>query len=421
MKIKRFFAKDIRQAIKQVKEDLGADAVILSNKNVDGGVEIVAARDYDEQQIQASLQRQKPQPPAAPRRERLTDSTVNHSRAANQNARRYQAPKVEQKNSSPRRAVKPEIEWSQEPALVEMKKELSEIRKVIDIHLSQAEWASSAQINPVRIELLKRLRDVGISKELSMESVSQAGGEDSVEDAYSRVQGRLANQLPVSDDRLLDQGGVIALVGPTGVGKTTTIAKLAARFRMKHGPEQVALVSTDHYRIGAHEQLTTYARILGVPVRSASSPEELDDILNSFLDRKLVLIDTAGLGQRDDRIAQQQTLFEACHAQITSYLVLSATTQTRGIEEAIRAFSGFNPRYSILTKIDEACSLGAAVSALISSQLGLAWVTDGQQVPEDLHRAHANRLINQCFSLYKSDYNSEDDLNYEAWVAQANV
>jgi flagellar biosynthesis protein FlhF len=418
MKIKRFFAPDMRQAIKMVREELGSDAVILSNKNVEGGVEIVAARDYDEQQIQVGLQQQEKK--RVIREEAKIESFSKPVRQQPPMQNRVTAivkKPLPIKNEAPRQ----KIEWSQEPALVEMKQELKQIRRVIDARLSESDWVSGARANPVRIELLKRLRNVGFSTEVSLEVVGCLNEQDDTESGLRRMQQRLANQLPIANDNFLEHGGVVALVGPTGVGKTTTIAKLAARYRLKYGSKQIALVTTDNYRIGAFEQLSTYGRILGVPVRAASTPEELDNVLNSFIDRKLVLIDTAGMGPRDNRLSQQFALFNECQTAIKSYLVLSAATQTKGLDEAIRIFHGFDPQSCILTKTDEAFSLGAAVSSLIKSQLPLAWITDGQQVPEDLHMAHPNRLLNECFSTENSDYNSADTFNYEAWVAQANV
>lgn len=420
MKIKRFFAQDMRQAIKMVREELGPDAVILSNKNVEGGVEIVAARDYDEQQIQARLQQQEkkrviPKPPPV--------SVKPFAKSPLPKATMHAADRLDVKKptAARREPVRQRIEWSQEPALVEMGQELKQIRKVIDARLSESDWLNGARTNPVRVDLLKRLRNMGLSTALSLETVNCLDEQDEIEQGLKKAQLRLANQLPIAEESLLEHGGVVALVGPTGVGKTTTIAKLAARYQLKYGSRQIALVTTDNYRIGAYEQLSTYGRILDVPVRAASTPEELDNVLNSFIDRSLVLIDTAGMGQRDNRLSQQFALFNECQTAIKSYLVVSAATQTRGLDEAIETFRGFNPQSSILTKTDEAFSLGAAISSLIKSQLPLAWITDGQQVPEDLHIARPKRLLNECFSAEDSDYNSSDNFNYEAWVAQANV
>lgn len=206
------------------------------------------------------------------------------------------------------------------------------------------------------------------------------------------------------------------------MGKTTTIAKLAARFRMKHGPREIALITTDNYRIAAYEQLTTYGRILDVPVRIASGLDELHQHLDTFYDRKLVLIDTAGMGPRDLRLMEQINLFSKVSIPIKSCLVISAASQLRTMQEAMDAFRGFSPEACILTKIDEAAQAGASLSAVIENRLPVAFVCDGQQVPEDLHHARKGMILDWCLS---DDETRDTDVNrpfsYEDWIIQANV
>jgi flagellar biosynthesis protein FlhF len=181
------------------------------------------------------------------------------------------------------------------------------------------------------------------------------------------------------------QGGVVALVGPTGVGKTTSVAKIAARYAMRHGYDQVALVTTDSYRIAAHEQLRTYARILGVPVRVANDADELRTTLDNLADRSLVLIDTAGMSQRDRRLAEQFHTLVTGAPTVQTYAVLAANTQPGGLDETVHAFRGAELDGCVLTKIDESTSLGPALSTIIEQSLPLAFLSDGQRVPEDLH------------------------------------
>ncbi len=239
-----------------------------------------------------------------------------------------------------------------------------------------------------------------------------------IESAFRKAQDILVNVLPVAHDNLLDYGGVAVLVGPTGVGKTTTIAKLAAQFILKHGPRQVALITTDNFRIAAHDQLNTYGRILDVPVRVANDAEQLRSLINGFADKRLILIDTAGMSPRDQRLAEQINTLQHHDLPIKSYLVMSAATQYKAIREVIDAFQIFQPAAGILTKLDEAVSKGAAVSALIEQRLPLAFVTDGQQVPEDLHSAAARTLIEQCVAELGQEYEYNTDINYDDWVAQ---
>ncbi|HXK58245.1 MAG TPA: flagellar biosynthesis protein FlhF, partial [Gammaproteobacteria bacterium] len=295
MKIKRFFASDIRQALRQMRESLGPDAVILSNKAVDGGVELVAARDYDETAF-AGQQSGKPdsgEPPAH-----------NESR---------KRPAEVAENSPRPQIARAQVEWSQDPILVEMRREMKALRRMMENQLSELTWHEMGNRQPIRRELLRRLMALDISPDICAQLVERVQDFDNPDQAWRRALHLLAGELPIAGDSMIDEGGVIALVGPTGVGKTTTIAKLAARYVLRHGHRSLALVTTDSYRIGAQEQLTTYARILDVTVRSASTPEELNVALNALSDKRLVLVDTAGMSQRDVRLSEQLSLIDSGH------------------------------------------------------------------------------------------------------------
>lgn len=452
MKIKRYFAPDIRQAIRMVREEQGPDAVILSNRKVDGGVEIVAARDFDEQLL---LNRAKSEPRGEPAgaeasgkaeadakrraegafREALGKSpaVADMRRPVPQMTKREDrgVPAAENPVSRPRQEcmdtaavrppepVKPGVDAE---AFREMQRELRQMRRMIDAHLSEAGWQNAASRNPARLELLRRFSALGFSRNISQDLAERLGGVDDLDLAWQAGQDILSRQIPLAEDNLLDYGGVVALVGPTGVGKTTTIAKLAARFRLKHGPRQIALITTDNYRIGAHEQLGTYGRILDVPVRAASSIEDLRQLLSGFYDKRLVLIDTAGMGQRDRRLAEQIALFGRAGVPVRSYLVMSAASQLRVMQEAVASFRGFSPEACILTKLDETGQLGAAVSAVVENRLPVAFVCDGQQVPEDLHVARTHLLLNRCFAERSGAEDAGAPMpSYEDWIAHANV
>jgi flagellar biosynthesis protein FlhF len=224
----------------------------------------------------------------------------------------------------------------------------------------------------------------------------------------------LSQLVPVADDDLLQQGGVVSLVGPTGVGKTTTIAKLAARFALRHGRRSVALVTTDSYRIGAHEQLRTYGRILGVPVQVASDSDELTNVLEHSGQHKLTLIDTAGVSHRDLRLSEQLATLKVGGVPIKNYLVLSATGQMSLQDDVIRSFSQAGLHGCILTKIDEAVSLGEILSVLIQHKLPIAYVSDGQKVPDNLHTARGKLLVREAVRLMQQTRKSpsEEELAY---------
>jgi flagellar biosynthesis protein FlhF len=219
------------------------------------------------------------------------------------------------------------------------------------------------------------------------------------EQAWRQALTQLCAEIPVVKNDLLDAGGTLALVGPTGVGKTTTIAKLAARFCLRHGNRHLALISADSYRIGAQEQLQNYGQILDVPVRSVTTPEALNNALHAFVDKRLILIDTAGMGQRDLKLTERLGLLSKGNHPVKSLLTLSATTQRSALTHAIRAFSIVQPIGAILTKMDEAASLGGVLSSVLDASLPLAFVTDGQRVPEDIRGAHAERLMKQAVEL----------------------
>jgi len=481
MKIKRFFASDIRQAMRMVKDELGADAVIMSNRSVDGGVEIVAARDFDEQLIHNKLQKdaaerkaQNPevkQPPlqdfaAENKSAQIISSTrkkgadgsvpprslrrdfdeylgyaekmqINRPRRLRPDPVKKPVPavsaKIEEIPDEPVPAVHEKTVMSarveesvpvarensaNDQLIKDMFQELKSLKMTMNSRLSEIGWRQNSQSNPVRVELLHRLVDMGIAKNLSMKVAGRLSNYQTIEPAFKKAQEMLVNVLPVYNDALLDYGGIAALVGPTGVGKTTTIAKLAARFILKHGPRQVALITTDNYRIAAHDQLNTYGRILDVPVRVAADAEQLRNLIDGFADKRLILIDTAGMSQRDQRLAEQIQTLQHDDLRIRPYLVMSAATQYKAMKEIIQAFQIFQPEAGILTKLDEAATKGAARSALIEQRMPLSYVTDGQQVPEDLHVASAKQLIEQCAaeSDQESDYNAI--LDYDDWVAQ---
>mgnify|MGYP000515237026 CR=1 FL=1 len=379
MKIKRFQAADVRQAIKEVRDVLGPDAVILSNNRVDGGVEIVAATDYDEAQFKRQSQTHSTEPVQSPRVE------INPAAES--------APRV-----APQAPITQNV-WSQEPTLIQMRKEISGLKDMLQNQLSDLAWKDMEHNSPVQVQLLQRYLQMGIQVDLAKKFTAQAQGVDDLELAWRQSLGKLASEIPLDDDDIITRGGIYALVGPTGVGKTTTVAKIAARCALKHGAKNVALITTDCYRIGGQEQLRTYARILGVPVRVAKTHQELGDALNDLLDRRFILIDTAGMNQRDVQLAEKFSVLKQQSSKIKNYLTVSATTQASGLNDIINTFSNLELSGCILTKTDEANSLGGAISALIRHKLPLAYVCDGQQVPEDFSLARPNTLVKQASDL----------------------
>ncbi|WJW74560.1 flagellar biosynthesis protein FlhF [Thiohalobacter sp. IOR34] len=408
MKIKRFFAADMRQALGKVRDTLGPDAVILSNRKVEGGVEIIAAVDYDEAAVRqaATPQVAEPQPAADAAGAARYQQVEAGSAASRAEAQADPGPAPAAASPGPRVA---DIQWSQDPAIVAMRNEIHELRGLLENQLAHLAWGELNRSQPLRAGLLRRLSALGLPQALCQALAGRIAGDLEPEQAWRQVLALFAEQIPVTNDDILSEGGVVALVGSTGVGKTTTVAKLAARYALRHGQRNVALITTDSYRIGAHEQLLTYGRILGMPVQVAANHEELATALKSLLDKRLVLIDTAGMSQRDLRLSEQFATLREAGIPIRSYLVMAASTQTPVLEEAVRAFGASRLDGCILTKLDEAASLGGALAVAAQQQLPLAYVGDGQRVPEDLHPARPHKLVALAASLMQQVEQETDD------------
>lgn len=407
MKIKRYFGKTIRQAIQKVREEQGPDAVILSNRKVEGGVEIVAAIDFDEVLLDADAMTQAPAaPPPAPRAAGSPASGAAPGRSfeATRAApwRTAAAASRAEPSSNARLAANVLPPTAAESTLREMRRELSGLRDLLEQQLAGLIWGEVARRNPLQAQLLRMLLKLELSPRLCQQIAAELpAATGDAQKAWRSALACLAHKLPVTDDDILTHGGVVALLGPTGVGKTTTAAKLAARYAVRHGARRVALVTTDNYRIGAHEQLRAYAKLLDIPLRVAASAAELRAVLQDLSDRRLVLIDTAGMSQRDLRLSEQFALIQAGSSTIKSYIVLAATTREAGIAEILHAYAPVRPHGCILTKVDEATGIGGVLSQLIEHRLPVAYMSDGQRVPEDLYAARAHRLVSRCVALMR--------------------
>ncbi|MGP7733934.1 flagellar biosynthesis protein FlhF [Oceanimonas smirnovii] len=442
MKIKRFFAKDMRAALAEVKEELGADAVIMSNKKVSGGIEIVAAVDDDDNTPVDKGQRP------------LTDDNVRISSQARQFipplSQQQQADSLQallnRGNTAPSpKTLAEQVDWGQPEARREpvmpspapaplfaggeksrsrqkdstkdkelnaMRQEIASIRRLLEHQVSGLMWQEVERREPVRAMVIKQLNQLGFSDGFADMLAMRVHERAAPHEAWAQIENALTELVLTGEDEIMRQGGAVALLGPTGVGKTTTIAKLAARFAARHGADQLALITTDHYRIGAHEQLQTYGRIMGVAVKQARTYEELAQALYQLRHRRLVLIDTAGMGQRDMRLNEQlDTLVGDRQIRIRNYLVLPATAQRRVLQEAVEHFRRIPLAGCILTKLDESLSLGDVLDISIQNSLPISYVTDGQRVPEDLRLAKAGELVKQAMGAVEQ---REDPYYWEA-------
>lgn len=437
----------MRSALAQVKETLGSDAVIMSNKKVTGGIEIVAAVDYDEPKPQIAAakpqagmftdlaeervtlgvkpnvkaQSQAKPAPAPDSLQALLER--QHSRMAQQTqstkseeldmpewAKGLQA-QIPQRNEpkkaefTPNRTPDsyPNNKVNSSAEMDAMKEELASIRSLLTHQVSSLMVEQKKRVDPVGAMLESKLLEAEFSPSIA-KKLSSLSEHYTPAELVASLPRSLANLLDNQGDDIVRQGGVVAFVGPTGVGKTTTVAKLAARFAAYHGSDQVALITTDHYRIGAYEQLATYGKIMGCPVKQAHDFNELEQILYQFRNRKLVLIDTAGMGQRDQRLFQQlDSLAANSRLPIRSYLVMSATGQRRVLEDAVKQFTRIPLSGAVLTKLDESISLAPALSVLIQSGLPLSYVTDGQRVPEDMQVADTLSLAKRALAALDNE------------------
>ena len=253
--------------------------------------------------------------------------------------------------------------------------------------------------DPVRTRLFQTMLNAGFSAQLTRYVLENMPQHDTYEGALDFVQRAIEKNLTtVSDENsLLDQGGVFALMGPTGVGKTTTTAKLAARFVLRHGASRVALLSTDSYRIGGHEQLRIYGKILGVSVHAVKDAQDLSLALNDLREKHVVLIDTIGMSQRDRAVSEQMAMLHAVGPSIKRLLLLNAASNGKTLDEVVGAYRDANLAGCILTKIDEAASVGHAMDVMIRRRLPLHYVSYGQRVPEDIAVPNKKLLVHRTF------------------------
>ena len=268
------------------------------------------------------------------------------------------------------------------------------MRGLIEDRFGALAFLDRLQREPAQARLTQKFLDCGFSPALVRrlaDSLPSDFGDD-----VGWAAGVLQRNLNTDEAEaaLEDQGGVYALIGSTGVGKTTSTAKLAAAFATRHGASQLGLITLDAYRVAAHEQLRAYGRILGVTVHTAHDRDSLDDLLDLLSGKKMVLIDTAGMAQRDSRT--RELLDMLSHRSIRRLLVVNAAAQGETIEDVMLAYRAASCAGVVLSKVDEAVKLGPALDALIRHKSRLVGVADGQRVPEDWHRPSAEALVQRA-------------------------
>src|ERR1700730_16188262 len=366
MKIKRYTAASMRSALAQVRAEQGPDAVILSSRRSDEGIEVIAAVDYDEA-LFADANRQRPAPI-------LGEEPVKMAKAP-----------LSPMPPAPREALA-------DAGYGAMQRELQDLRRMLETGLAGMTWSDKRLREPLKARVLEELSAMDIAPDVAMALAAFTPRRTSLENPSHIPLALLVKHLPVIQDMTCITGGITAVVGPTGAGKTTTIAKLAARWCMLHGSQDLALVSTDGYRIGAREQLSSYARILGAPLHAANNGRELAGVLDRLKSKKLILIEPGRMGPRDVRLTEQLAALKLGAARARVLLALPAQGEGHALEEIVRSFAPAAPAACLLTKVDEAASLGAVISVTLRHKLQIAYVCDGQRVPDDLHAAQQKRV-----------------------------
>jgi flagellar biosynthesis protein FlhF len=357
------------KALRLLREQLGPDAFVVSSRVAAGGVEIVASLQA------AATGRISPVAPlalAAPSPLTLVPAPA--------------AP----------------VDGGESSVL----REIHSMRGMIEEQLAGLAWNEAQKRDPMRGQLLRTLLGAGFSARLAKDLLADLPAGLNHAGGLAYIKSAMASQMPVleDEDALMNEGGVYALMGPTGVGKTTTTAKLAARCVMRFGAEKLALITTDSYRIGAYEQLRIYGQILGVAVHAVKDAGDLEGVLSSLHDKHMVLIDTVGMSQRDRAVSDQIAMLCGASRPVKRLLLLNASSHGDTLNEVVKAYrhggqaaNGTDLAGCILTKVDEATHPGGLLDIVIRHQLTIHYVSSGQKVPENLLRGNREQLIDSVF------------------------
>ena len=453
MKIRRFYGSNIRIALKQVTEEFGPDAAILSNKKVAGGVEVIAALDYDDSLVPPDLESKSPSQASSTRVQAKPERRSEMVTAEQENQTKAQAPFKSEvtrerpalKNDSVSPAMgsqighfndegisgegvnkdvvtsilpKEQLEWTLDPSLQAMKEELGLMRSMMSEQLKGIGWHQFADRNPLAAMIMRRLTKLGLDSEFLNSVLPHVKQQTDAECAWQQVLAIIAKSLPVVNGEPMENGGVFAFMGPAGVGKTTTIAKLAARYVIKHGTASVALITTDNYRISAQEQLSTFGRILQIPAAKVTEHQSLASLLKKFADKKLILIDTAGMSSADQALVKQLEMIKTCGRPVHKFLLMSASSQGAVLQQSLNLFSAYQPDGIIVTKLDEAASLGDVLSVVTKAHIPVAYTSDGQRIPEDIRMARSHHLVSKAVWLANKYTKNADDWTLAQTIEQ---
>jgi flagellar biosynthesis protein FlhF len=408
----------MRQAIRKVRDAVGPDAVILSNQRLPTGeIEIVAALDYDGS-LPSSMTSKRS---SVPRSEQYSDPSADYleriEKAKQQGPVQNTSPTYSEKRPTSQFEMPPLSNDKEDPVVEEalsirnsesakqlrdMELELKNVRAMLE-QRQQSENRVEAKENAVELRAREKLKGLGLSDFVVsrlIDDIDLKGREDD----WNRLLAHLADYIPVRSSSS-ELKGCIAFMGPTGVGKTTTIGKIAAQHVLKHGSEGVVLITTDTYRIAAHEQLRTFGRILNVPVEVVNEYSDLNEVLAKYANYSLVLVDTAGMNPRDSNLERQLLMMKRARASLKKLLVLPCTSQRQVLKTVVDVYSQVQLDGCVLSKLDESASLGEAISVVIEEGLPVVYIADGQRIPDDIEPARAHNLISRA--VYTAEHYSQ--------------
>jgi len=397
MKVNKFSAATSREALKKLRAAMGPDALIVSTRTVNGLVEILALEEKDIANLDDAVSND-----AIASAPLKIKKEVEFSPLTNPILQSQTKLAIKKKQSEPVEIADP-IKIPGMTGTVELMSELRSMRGMMEARLTEISWGNTQHREPHKVQLLKEMLSTGFSASLSRYLIEKmpklANKSDDVNQGLTWIKEILSKNINTisCDTDMLDKGGVFALIGPTGVGKTTTTAKLAARCVMRHGAGNLALITTDGYRIGGYEQLRIYGKILGMMVHTVKDETDLRIALAELKNKHTVLIDTVGMSQRDRLVSEQIAMLSG--ENVKKLLCLNATSTGETLTEVIQSYQGTGLSGCIITKMDEAASIGAVLDAVIRQKLTLFYLSNGQRVPEDLHVANKNYLVDQAFKL----------------------
>lgn len=368
MEMHHFIAKDMRSGLQLVYEKLGPDALIISNKTIAEGIEIQAAIERNEDLEEA-----------------ISPAPI----------------------SNMQEDLSHKIRMVPETSVTNLESEIKLLRQLLETQVAQLTKQHEAYEYPIHAIIYEEMQKFGFPRAFTKNILGSLGKFNSLQDGMNFIKNILTEKLTIANNDIIKTGGIVALVGPTGVGKTTMLAKLATQYSMLHSSDDIAIINADNYRVGAREQVLTYASILGIDAYNVNTAHELENVFSQVVDKKLVLIDTSGVILQTNEIVNRLGFLKE-NKSLKCYLTISASASLEMLKDAINLFSYLPLVGCILTKLDETKQTGPAISQLIENDLPVAYLSTGQRVPHDFELARSASLIHQAFTT-----NRHHDMAFE--------